>query len=97
MKTTTGPVAAATGSDVSEQRHVIAVAVATVAAAEATVATAQAAMEVARLTRSTPNNNVNKSREFYAAVLIQTAFRGYLVSTYFLFYQIEITREQPLC
>ncbi|CAO2835401.1 unnamed protein product [Amaranthus hypochondriacus] len=73
-----GPVAAATGSDVSEQRHAIAVAVATAAAAEAAVATAQAAMEVARLTRSTPNNNANHPREHYAAILIQTSFRGYL-------------------
>ena len=82
-----GPVAAATGSDVSEQRHAIAVAVATAAAAEAAVATAQAAMEVARLTRSTPNNNANHPREHYAAILIQTSFRGYLVRVCFLLHQ----------
>lgn len=56
----------------AEQRHAIAVAVASAAAAEAAeaaVVTAQAAVEVARL-----------AREHHAAVVIQTAFRGYLVS-----------------
>ncbi|KAG9453123.1 hypothetical protein H6P81_006027 [Aristolochia fimbriata] len=57
----------------ADQRHAIAVAVATAAAAEAAVATAQAAVEVVRLTQPT-----NFVREHYAAVLIQTAFRGYL-------------------
>lgn len=60
---------------VAEQRRAIAVAAATAAAAEAAVATAQAAVEVVRLTR--PNNF---AKEQYAATLIQTAFRGYLVS-----------------
>lgn len=60
----------------ADQKHAIAVAVATAAAAEAAVATAQAAVEIVRLTR--PNNFV---KEHYAATLIQTAFRGYLVST----------------
>ncbi|GAB4844655.1 hypothetical protein Ancab_038057 [Ancistrocladus abbreviatus] len=63
----------AAAASTGEQRHAIAVAVATAAAAEAAVATAQAAMEVARLTR--PANN---AREHCAAVVIQTAFRGYL-------------------
>ncbi|KAL6659543.1 hypothetical protein ACP70R_003583 [Stipagrostis hirtigluma subsp. patula] len=57
-----------------EQRHAIALAVATAATAEAAVATAQAAAEVVRLTR--PNSGF--VREHYAAVVIQTAFRGYL-------------------
>ncbi|KAL6856898.1 hypothetical protein ACP4OV_018280 [Aristida adscensionis] len=57
-----------------EQRHAIALAVATAATAEAAVATAQAAAEVVRLTR--PNSGF--AREHYAAVVIQTAFRGYL-------------------
>ncbi|CAK7348640.1 unnamed protein product [Dovyalis caffra] len=57
----------------AEQRHAIAVAVATAAAAEATVATAQAAVEVTRLTRPSYH-----PREHYAAIVIQTAFRGYL-------------------
>ncbi|KAL9360146.1 hypothetical protein Peur_048269 [Populus x canadensis] len=53
----------------AEQRHAIAVAAAT----EAAVATAQAAAEVARLTRPSYH-----PREHYAAIVIQTAFRGYL-------------------
>ncbi|OVA04723.1 IQ motif [Macleaya cordata] len=68
----TNPVSAA-AAVAAEQRHAIAVAVATAAAAEAAVATAQAAVEVVRLTRPT-----NFARENYAAVMIQTAFRGYL-------------------
>lgn len=59
-----------------DQRHAIAVAVATAVAAEAAVATAQAAAEVVRLTRPT-----NVFRELSAAIVIQTAFRGYLVIT----------------
>lgn len=57
-----------------EQRHAIALAVATAATAEAAVATAQAAAEVVRLTR--PSSSF--VREHYAAVAVQTAFRGYL-------------------
>ncbi|KAK7349383.1 hypothetical protein VNO77_06710 [Canavalia gladiata] len=53
-----------------DQKHALAVAVAT---AEAAMATAQAAVEVARLTKP-----ANLAREHYAAVVIQTAFRGYL-------------------
>ncbi|KAG6667157.1 hypothetical protein I3843_01G077200 [Carya illinoinensis] len=53
-----------------ERKHALAVAVAT---AEAAMATAQAAVEVARLTRP-----ANYAREVYAAIVIQTAFRGYL-------------------
>ena len=56
----------------AKQRHTIAVA----AAAEAAVATAHAAVEVARLTRPS-----YRPREHYAATVIQTAFRGYLVKT----------------
>ncbi|KAA8516221.1 hypothetical protein F0562_019400 [Nyssa sinensis] len=70
--TTTSVLEAATAA--AEQRHAIAVAVATAAAAEAAVATAQAAVEVVRLTR--PPSNC--AREHYAALVIQTAFRGYL-------------------
>ncbi|RLN04451.1 protein IQ-DOMAIN 1-like [Panicum miliaceum] len=63
-----------------EQRHAIALAVATAATAEAAVATAQAAAEVVRLTRPGPGHAGSglAVREHYAAVLIQTAFRGYL-------------------
>lgn len=71
FKPTASRVSAAAAAD---QRHAIAVAVATAAAAEAAVATAQAAVEVVRLTR--PSNFV---KEHYAAIVIQTAFRGYLV------------------
>lgn len=55
----------------TERKHALAVAVAT---AEAAMATAQAAVEVARLTRP-----ANHARGNYAAIVIQTAFRGYLV------------------
>ncbi|KAL5803586.1 hypothetical protein ACOSQ4_031891 [Xanthoceras sorbifolium] len=56
-----------------QQRHAIAVAMATTAAAQAAVATAQAAVEAVRLTR--PPLPVKKQ---WAAIVIQTAFRGYL-------------------
>lgn len=56
----------------AERKQALAVAVAT---AEAAMATAQAAVEVARLTRP-----ANHAKEHSAAVVIQTAFRGYLVS-----------------
>ncbi|GMN31266.1 hypothetical protein TIFTF001_003179 [Ficus carica] len=54
----------------AEQRHAIAVA----AAAEAAVVTAQAAVEIVRLTR--PSSFVRE--QYAAAIVIQTAFRGYL-------------------
>ncbi|KAK4849620.1 hypothetical protein QYF36_026623 [Acer negundo] len=58
----------------AEQRHLRAVEVATTAAAEAAVVSAQAAVEVARLIRPRTFN----AREHYTAIVIQTAFRGYL-------------------
>jgi hypothetical protein len=61
-----------------EQRHAIALAVATAATAEAAVATAHAAAEVVRLTRPGHASSGLAVREHYAAVVIQTAFRGYL-------------------
>ncbi|XVE64589.1 hypothetical protein DITRI_Ditri07aG0112700 [Diplodiscus trichospermus] len=64
------------GLDITEQRHAIAVAAATAAAAEAAVATAQVAVEIVRLS-SRPSNYANV-REHFAAIVIQTAFRGYL-------------------
>lgn len=64
----------------SQQQCAIAVAMATKVAAEAAVATAQAAMEIIRLTR--PSISV---RQQHAAILIQTAFRGYLVINYYHF------------
>ena len=62
-------------SSVSERRA-IAVVVASAAAAEAAVATAHAAMKVAGLAQ--PPSNF--ATQHYAATVIQTAFRGYLVS-----------------
>ncbi|KAG8391993.1 hypothetical protein BUALT_Bualt01G0245400 [Buddleja alternifolia] len=58
-----------------EQKHAIAMAVATAAAAEAAVASVQAAIQVARLSRPSPNY---APMDHYAAITIQTAFRGYL-------------------
>lgn len=78
-----------------EQRHAIAVAMATAAAAQAAVATAQAAVEVVRLTR--PSIFV---REHYAAISIQTAFRGYLVmkegSLFLNFYNMYFYRQSNM-
>ncbi|XP_030500550.2 protein IQ-DOMAIN 17 [Cannabis sativa] len=70
--------------EVSEQsNHAMAVAAAT--AAEAVAATAQAAVEIVKLTTTTTTSNsrcwssFNTSKEhYYAAIVIQTAFRGYL-------------------
>ncbi|KAJ8568306.1 hypothetical protein K7X08_027839 [Anisodus acutangulus] len=66
------------GKVISDPKHAIAVAAATAAAAaaEAAVASAQAAVEIIRLSRS--SNNPPTNRQHNAAVLIQTAFRGYL-------------------
>ncbi|KAF3975002.1 hypothetical protein CMV_001716 [Castanea mollissima] len=72
-KTNTAAIAPVVPVLAAEHRHAIAVAAATAAAAEAAVATAQAAVEIVRLTR--PSSFV---REHYAAIVIQTAFRGYL-------------------
>ncbi|KAK2633891.1 hypothetical protein Ddye_028683 [Dipteronia dyeriana] len=74
-KVTNNTVCEAAGHDheVEQQRHAIAVAMATTAAAQAAVATAQAAVEAVRLTK--PSFLVKKH---WAAIVIQTAFRGYL-------------------
>ncbi|XP_022759611.1 protein IQ-DOMAIN 1-like [Durio zibethinus] len=58
----------------AERRHAIAVAVGKATAAEAALATAQAAVQVAQFTR--PSNYARGHH--YAAIVIQTAFRGYL-------------------
>ncbi|KAK6158990.1 hypothetical protein DH2020_006304 [Rehmannia glutinosa] len=57
-----------------QSKHAIAVAAATAAAADAAVAAAQAAVAVVRLT----SQGRGGSREKWAAVKIQTVFRGYL-------------------
>lgn len=59
----------------AEQRNGIALAVAKEAAAEAAVTTAQPTVQVSRLTRPPQYARVYH----YAAIVIQTAFRGYLV------------------
>ncbi|KAF2299495.1 hypothetical protein GH714_032248 [Hevea brasiliensis] len=56
-----------------KQRQALAMAMATTAAAQAAVATAQAAVEVVRLAR--PSLFM---KQHFAAIAIQTAFRGYL-------------------
>ncbi|GER57204.1 IQ-domain 11 [Striga asiatica] len=62
-----------------QRKQAVAVAVATAAAAEAAVAAVNAAVEVVRLTNAP--YEVGKTRVFYAAaVRIQTAYRGHLVS-----------------
>lgn len=66
-------------SENDQSRHAIAVAAATAAAADAAVAAAQAAAEVVRLTSQSRGNVVGGSREKWAAIKIQTFFRGYLV------------------
>lgn len=65
-----------------QSRHAYSVAIATAAAAEAAVAAAQAAAEVVRL--SALSRFPGKSKEEIAAIKIQTAFRGYMVSFLFL-------------
>ena len=77
---------------VDPNKHAIAVAAATAAVSEAAVAAAQAAAAVVRLTSSSgrcarePAAHVSRrcrAREELAAIKIQSAFRGYLVSFYF--------------
>ena len=62
-------------------KHAIAVAAATAAVAEAALAAAKAAAEVVRLTNNTGYVSRRWSLEDFAAVKIQSAFRGYLVSS----------------
>ncbi|PVH32687.1 hypothetical protein PAHAL_9G461600 [Panicum hallii] len=64
-----------------QSKHAVAVALATAAAAEAAVAAAHAAAEVVRLTGqqpATPTTGQELEEEEHAAVLIQSAYRGYL-------------------
>lgn len=62
-----------------QSKHAIAVAAATAAAADAAVAAAQAAVAVVRLTSHGRGTMFGCVQERTAAVMIQTAFRGYLV------------------
>ncbi|RLN42670.1 protein IQ-DOMAIN 14-like isoform X2 [Panicum miliaceum] len=64
-----------------QSKHAVAVALATAAAAEAAVAAAHAAAEVVRLTgqqAAPPPPGQELEEEEHAAVLIQSAYRGYL-------------------
>ncbi|KAJ4836465.1 hypothetical protein Tsubulata_028168 [Turnera subulata] len=61
-----------------QNKHAIAVAAATAAAADAAVAAAQAAVAVVRLTSHGRGTMFGGGRERWAAVRIQTVFRGYL-------------------
>lgn len=63
-----------------QNRHAIAVAAATAAAADAAVAAAQAAMTVVRLTSQGRGIVSATGREKWAAIKIQSVFRGFLVS-----------------
>lgn len=66
--------------DNEQSKHAIAVAAATAAAADAAVAAAQAAVAVVRLTsQGGRDTNTVFGRERWAAVKIQSNFRGYLV------------------
>lgn len=64
-----------------QSKHAIAVAAATAAAADAAVAAAQAAVAVVRLTNQGRGSVFLGGRERWAAMKIQTVFRGYLVGT----------------
>lgn len=63
-----------------QNKHAIAVAAATAAAADAAVAAAQAAVAVVRLTSHGRDTMFGGGHQKFAAVKIQTTFRGYLVS-----------------
>ncbi|XP_022953193.1 protein IQ-DOMAIN 14-like [Cucurbita pepo subsp. pepo] len=65
-------------SEKEQNRHAIAVAAATAAAADAAVAAAQAAVAVVRLTSQGRGSVSVTGRDRWAAVKIQTVFRGYL-------------------
>ncbi|GKV27194.1 hypothetical protein SLEP1_g36392 [Rubroshorea leprosula] len=66
-------------SEKDQNKHAIAVAAATAAAADAAVAAAQAAVAVVRLTSNGRGLSLfSGGRERWAAVKIQTVFRGYL-------------------
>ncbi|XP_030955795.1 protein IQ-DOMAIN 14-like [Quercus lobata] len=67
-----------TESEKEQNKHAIAVAAATAAAADAAVAAAQAAVAVVRLTSHGRGTIFGGGQERWAAVKIQTFFRGYL-------------------
>lgn len=73
-----------TESEKEQNKHAIALAAATAAAADAAVAAAQAAAAVVRLTSQGRGTLFAGGRERWAAVKIQTVFRGCLVSRFCL-------------
>lgn len=83
MPAITAPTQVTTLSEVQEaqSKHALAVAVATAAAAEAAVAAAQAAAQVVRLAAPGRPYHCDDLLPDTAAIKIQTAFRGYLVSS----------------
>lgn len=72
-------------SESDQNKHAIAVAAATAAAADAAVAAAQAAVAVVRLTSNGNRALLGGGKEKWAAVKIQSVFRGYLVCGVFVF------------
>lgn len=68
-----------TETEKEQSKHAIAVAAATAAAADAAVAAANAAVAVVRLTSHGRGTMFSGSQERWAAVNIQSVFRGYLV------------------
>ncbi|KAG6593494.1 hypothetical protein SDJN03_12970, partial [Cucurbita argyrosperma subsp. sororia] len=71
-------------SEKEQNKHAIAVAAATAAAADAAVAAAQAAVAVVRLTSQRRGPLYTTGRDRWAAVKIQTVFKGYLVKNRFI-------------
>ena len=72
-------------SEKEQTKHAIALAAATAAAADAAVAAAQAAVAVVRLTSHGRGALFSNGGKYvWAAVRIQTHFRGYLVCSFFL-------------
>jgi hypothetical protein len=68
-------------TDKEQNKHAIAVAAATAAAADAAVAAAQAAVAVVRLTSNGRSGGYSgNAMERWAAVKIQSVFKGYLVN-----------------
>ncbi|KAK7314393.1 hypothetical protein VNO77_32915 [Canavalia gladiata] len=67
-----------TETEKEQNKHAIAVAAATAAAADAAVAAAQAAVAVVRLTSHGRGTMFGVGPEMWAAIKIQTVFRGYL-------------------
>lgn len=71
-------------SDKEQNNHAIAVAAATAAAADAAVAAAQAAVAVVRLTSNGRGTLFGGGRKRWAALKIQSVFKGFLVNLFLL-------------